>query len=114
MNLKQGLGIVDWQSLDAQLTDPSVIFCVGEELADCWYAEEDARWLLLSNIVQALGQEISHLEPVEPEDVPPDAVSVWAFDGQHLPLLSDMLANPTQKARTWQILCSQQVLATPL
>jgi hypothetical protein len=112
VNLKQGLGIVDWQSLDAQVTDPSVIFCVGEELADCWYAEEDAHWLLLSNMVQALGQEISNLEPVEPEDLPPDAVAVWAFDGHHLPLLSEMLADPSQKVRTWQKLCSSQELVS--
>lgn len=106
MNLKQALGIVDWHSLDATFVDPAVIFCVGEELVDCWESENDPRWLLLSNIVQALGRDLSALEPAEPEDIPPSATQVWWFDGEQLPLLSDMLENPILKAQAWQALCA--------
>ncbi len=110
MNLKQALGITDWQSLDATsldatYLDPSVIFCVGEELADCWYSEEDPRWQLLSNITRALGVDLTALEPAEPDDLPEDSSQVWQFDGVHLPLLSEMLVNPALKAQLWQTLC---------
>jgi hypothetical protein len=106
VNLKQALGIVDWQSLDATFVDPSIVFCVGEELVDCWESDTDPRWVLLSSIVQALGRDLSSLEPAEPEDVPPSAALVLCFDGQQLPLLSEMLENPSLKAQAWETLCA--------
>ena len=121
MNLKEGLGIVDWQSrfgtaqnIDQGTVDvPFVsnagrdIWCVGEELMDCWASEEDPRWHLLINMAQAVGVAIDRLQPAEIEDVSVGE-PLWLFDGgAALPRLQTMLASADQKRVAWQWLCQQ-------
>jgi len=122
VNLKEGLGIVDWQSIysNTQNLDKGTeevpfistvgrdILCVGEELMDCWASDDDPRWQLLMNMAQAVGVSVDRLQPAEIEDVSVGE-PLWLFDGvTGLPHLQTMLVSADQKRIAWQWLCQQR------
>lgn len=119
MNLKEALGIVSWQSIEGQevLTSEGTdnvpfvshaygdVWCVGEELVDCWAVDDDPRWQLLINMARAVGITVEQLQPADIEDVPAGE-RLWLFDGQTgLPYLQAMLEQTAQKSVAWKHLC---------
>lgn len=124
------LGIVRWQRNDAtademaaahqqqggsapffDADEAGVVWCVGEELMDCWESPQDPRWRLLLAMAAALGVAPDALQPAEPDDVQA-GMRVWALGlalpfAPALPSLSDMLRDGGAKRRAWQLLCAQ-------
>jgi len=117
VSLKEALGIVTWKPLVTSLVSQGVvstpflshehvddIYCIGEELPECWNNESDDRWRLLLNIASALQVSHDRLVYVDWDDVPSSA-NRWYF-GEQLPLLGEMLLDPLQKRHAWQYFMS--------
>lgn len=123
MNLAEALGIVDWQDQrlerqDADNTEGlnqhslSELWVWSVDLDTFWDDEQDPRWRLLLNLVQALGFSPDQLLPCDlPEDKPEEAWGL-AFGSStgnmvSLPALNDLLTQPALKKQAWRSLCQQ-------
>ncbi len=123
MNLAEALGIVDWQDQRLERQDAehsevanqqslSELWVWSVDLDTFWDDDQDPRWRLLLNMVQALGFSADHLLPCDqPEDKPEDAWGIAfgrsAANMVSLPALNDLLTQPALKKQTWQTLCQQ-------
>jgi len=125
VNLADALGVVPWLKIDGDsaLVEPESVsssgghaeyWCMADGLEHYWEDETDARWQLLSSILNAVGHSVETVMPLDGADDYAGGY-VFAFGVVHdfaicLPSLDEMLNDGGLKRQAWQTLCANRVI----
>lgn len=123
MNLADALGVIVWHQVgqgsvsdqDASLMVEQVlpsqdVYCVASELEEFWQDSEDARWRLLTAVLQAFQLTLDDVMPLTGVDEFDGSGILLVFGqpceiGVSLPDLMGMLHQPIMKQQAWYTWC---------